>query len=305
MPDPVSATADSSSIVKEQAGNSSERIPAVLQASDITTPTDTNSVSKTRPDATPHAGQPETGEATSVLSELSPRQRLLRPEHRKALPEFDEIEERFEETSLNRITKSRTLLYVEAHTLFQLARSLDMDAEILARQAAGHCLTNHNRYHELNGGDPPCKGFGNWLLRYVASVLAPGFSTRVPNAAPGGSFIEGVICIHGRLDCQVDWGGDWRPKDGHPTNCSCGLQPRSTGVGSRAMPERWSPSQASTELSKFKSNHKTPTNSLASTSEPSELGAGPAMLPAASQQKPFATRGSLTEEALFGDVPSL
>ena len=45
-----------------------------------------------------------------------------------------------------------------------------MDAEILARQAAGHHLTNHNRYHELNGGNPPCKGFGNWL------VVVPGIS---------------------------------------------------------------------------------------------------------------------------------
>ena len=68
-----------------------------------------------------------------------------------------------------------------------------MDAEILARQTAGYYLTNHNRYHELNGGNPPCKGFGNWLLWYVASVLAPGFSGKVPNSAPGGSFIEGVI----------------------------------------------------------------------------------------------------------------
>ena len=27
----------------------------------------------------------------------------------------------------------------------------------------------------------------------MAAVLAPGFSRQVPNAAPGGSFIEGVI----------------------------------------------------------------------------------------------------------------
>ena len=40
--------------------------------------------------------------------------------------------------------------------------------------------------------NPPCKGFGNWLLWYVASVLAPGFSKQIPNATPGGTFIEGV-----------------------------------------------------------------------------------------------------------------
>ena len=86
-----------------------------------------------------------------------------------------------------------TSLYLEGHTLFQQVRNRDMDAEILARQTAGYYLTNHNRYHDLNGGNPPCKGFGNWLLWHVASVLAPGFSGKVPNSAPGGSFIEGVI----------------------------------------------------------------------------------------------------------------
>ena len=163
-PDPVSAATDSSSVVKEQAGNSSEKAPAVLQASTTTRQTDINPVSKSRPDAMPHAEQPEPVEVALALPELSPQQKLLRPEHREAMPEIDKIGDRFEETSLKRIIKSMTLLYVEGHTLFQQARNLDMDAEILARRAAGYYVTNHNRYHDLNGGNPPCKGFGNWLL---------------------------------------------------------------------------------------------------------------------------------------------
>ena len=56
----------------------------------------------------------------------------------------------------------------------------------------GHYLANHDRYHELNGGNPPCNGF-NWLLWYVAAVLAPGFKDKVRNSTPGGTFVEGVI----------------------------------------------------------------------------------------------------------------
>ena len=110
-----------------------------------------------------------------------------------ALPDIDKVGSRFEETSLDHIAKNMTLLYVEGRSLFQQAREWNMDAEILARQAAGRYLTNQNRYHCLNGGNPPCKGFGNCLLWYVASVLAPGFKTNISNPTTGGSLVEGVI----------------------------------------------------------------------------------------------------------------
>ena len=85
--------------------------------------------------------------------ELSPRNRLLKPEHRKAMPPMDMIGSQLEETSLNRIIKSMTALYVEGHSLFQQAQELDIGAEILSRQMAGYYLANHDRYHELNGGN--------------------------------------------------------------------------------------------------------------------------------------------------------
>ena len=137
--------------------------------------------------------QPETAEAIFVPPELSPQHVLLRPEHQRAMPPIEMIGSLCEETSLHRIIKSMTTLYVEGHLLLQQARELDIGAEILARQAAGHCVANHDRYHELNGGTPPRKGFSNWLLWYVAAVLAPGSSIQILNFTPGGAFIEGVI----------------------------------------------------------------------------------------------------------------
>ena len=187
MPDPVGASADLSYVVKEQAGTPSTKVPAVLQASTTSCQTDTSPGSVIRPDAMPQVGQSEP--VGAALPELSPRQRLPRPEHRVALPDIDKEGTRFEQTSLNHIIKNMTLLYAEGHSMFQQAREWNMDAEILARQAAGHYLTNHNRYHYLNGGNPPCKGFGNWLLWYVASVLAPGFKANISTPTTGGSFM--------------------------------------------------------------------------------------------------------------------
>ena len=151
-------------------------------------------MSNNGPNAESHTEQPRPVDIfMPVQPELSPRSRLLRPEHRRAVQKIGMVGSQSEETSLNRIIKSVTALYVEGQSLLQQAQELDIGAEILARQMAGHCLVNHDRYHELNGGNPPCNGFGNWLLCYVAAILAPGFSKQVPNAAPGGTFIEGVL----------------------------------------------------------------------------------------------------------------
>ena len=148
-----------------------DRDSTVLPAPTTMIQADATSVPENKPDATLQTGQPKVVEALFMPPELSERHELLRPERQRAMPEIEMIGSLYEETSLNRIINSMTSLCVEGHPLFQQARELDMAAEILARQTAGHYLVNHDRYHELNGGNPPCKG---------------GFSKQVPNFAPGG-----------------------------------------------------------------------------------------------------------------------
>ena len=93
-------------------------------------------------DEGPESGQPESAQALFMPPELSPGHELLRPEHHRAMPPIEMIGSLFEATSLNRIIKSMTALYVEGHPLFRQARELDIGAEILARQSAGHYLAN-------------------------------------------------------------------------------------------------------------------------------------------------------------------
>ena len=95
-PDPVGASAASSCAVKEQAGIPSRvpAVPAVTQTSTTPCQTDTKQSGWT----------------------------LLRPEHRVALPDIDQVGSRLEETSLDHIAKNMTLLYVEGRSLFQQAR---------------------------------------------------------------------------------------------------------------------------------------------------------------------------------------
>ena len=125
MPDSVRTANDSTRVVKEQTDNPSERTPAVLQASTTTSQTDTSPVSKSRPDDKPH----EPVESAPVQPELSPRQRLLRPERQRAMPEIDVIGSQFEATSFNRIIKSMTS-HVEGHPLFQRVRGSLPDRQL-------------------------------------------------------------------------------------------------------------------------------------------------------------------------------
>ena len=84
-------------------------------------------------------------------------------------------------------------VYVKGPKLFSQAKEWHMGAEILTRQSPGYYGSNHDDYHSLAPSDPPCKGYGNWILWYVAGIIAPGFHGKVSSPASGGAFIEGVL----------------------------------------------------------------------------------------------------------------
>ena len=78
--------------------------------------------------------------------------------------------------------------------MMQRVRQLGMDVDLLTRQGEGYYVTNHDDYHEL-GSSAPCRGYGNWLLKWAAVLILPGLSATFngQKASAGGWFVEGVL----------------------------------------------------------------------------------------------------------------
>ena len=91
------------------------------------------------------------------------------------------------------ITDQTREIYEHGPELFNQAREWHLGVEIMSRQSAGHYGSNHGDYHNLAPSNTPCKGYGNWLLWYVAGILAPGFHSKITSPTKGGAYIEGVL----------------------------------------------------------------------------------------------------------------
>ena len=126
------------------------------------------------------------------LPQADQREGLLRSKHGPILPAFEEfgVIDKTEARMIDFITDQCRDIYEHGLPMLKQAKEWHLGAELIARQSKGHYTSNHGACHNLPSDDTPCKGYGNWILWYVAGILAPGFHGKIANPTKGGSYIE-------------------------------------------------------------------------------------------------------------------